>query len=283
MVKQAIGDPFADLDKEAEAASLETPEPSGGQMLFFDFETVPDESRFPVPSDKTGEVVVAEVAAVLEGKVDDVKKSLAVCPFEQIDEFATKEEEREKPRKGVLDAIAAERKRRYSLRDNWVKEGSVNPLWCRIVAAGWAIDDGEIESMTATNDDEERELLRKFWSMLKSCAKRCGYNILNFDDTVLGFRSVLLGVPVPWTINRNKYRNAQAVDLMQLLFPSSKAQKCKDVAKACGIDVPAGDFDGSQVYAAFKAGEIDQIGEYVRSDVHVERELYRKFRPIFSL
>lgn len=258
--------------------------------MFYDLETVPDESRFPRPEQKEFESI--DCLAVIAGKVDDVKSAVESCTDEDLDRLLKLESSKDKPRKGVIDTIERERSNRSGEFAAWVKEGSVNPLWCRIAAAGWAVDDGDIESAIATNDDEERSLIETLLSEFQRTSRRCGYNILGFDDTVIGFRCALLGIDVPFPLSRNKFRNSHAIDLMQLLFPAGSPKKCKDVARSMELEVPAGDFDGSQVYEAYLVGDnqyldtgnsgFATIKTYVESDVEIERELYRLFKGIFT-
>lgn len=274
-------DPFAVLDQ---------PEPAGrGNILFFDFETVPDETRFPRPTTDDEPSREYDPEVVVAGSVADAKSAIDNCSAGCLSQIEAAEKRRDKPRKGILDAVASRRSTGDNALAAWVKEGSVNPLWCRVVAIGFAIDDGPIRALSygpgpsGNMDDDERAILVEFWSSLMLCQRRCGYNISNFDDTVLGFRSAILGLDIPFQINRSRYRNPGSLDLMNLLFPNGSPKKCKDVARAVGIEVPAGDVDGSQVYDLWTAGDVDAIEKYVASDVHVERELYRKFRPVFAL
>jgi len=56
--------------------------------------------------------------------------------------------------------------------------------------------------------------------------------------------------------------------------------KLKQLCKLYGIEVPAGDVDGSQVLDLMRS-EPGKVGEYVRSDVDVTRSLHNKFKGFF--
>ena len=261
-------------------------------MFFFDFETIPDESRFPRPvledvpvREPIPDRLDIDLQDLLGGTIPSIKKVVEQgLSDKQLSELKTIEVA-SKNRKGVVDAIWAAlgadestiadvSKRNTEAFETWRKEGSVNPLKARIVAFGWAFMDGEVQSLTARNDDEERIILEQFWTLIKQTRRRCGYNIFHFDDLLAAIRSLLLGVPIPKPLDRKRYGNQTAVDLMIALFPSGKPQKCKDVATLLGINPPAGDVDGSQVFDMFYGDQLDAIGEYVRSDVSVERDMY---------
>lgn len=275
--------PFADLQQKQQQRQADK------SVMVFDFETVPDESRFPRPLfDPNATTVpsldVSGFYSVCKTVVD-ITKYLSANPLsvEQYEQLRAIEANADKPRKGVLEELEACKTRSLAAFDEWKKECSVNPLKARIVAFGWSLGHGEIESMTAINDEQERLICEKFWDLVRSGRRRCGYNITGFDDTLVGVRSLLLGVTPTVKLIRKKFGNHQALDLMQLLFPNSAAQKLKDVCACLKIDVPAGlEMDGSKVFELFHAGRIDEIAAYVRSDVSVERELMWRLQEVFA-
>jgi len=253
-------------------------------ILFFDFETVPDESRFPRLELVIVEGSSVDLAEEIKKNAPEIKELVGSLSDEQLDQL-TALEASNKSRKGVFDAITSEQKSRTDGFAKWLKSCSTSPLKGRIVAAGFAIGEGEPHSIIATNDDEERALLAAFWQLLERERVRCGYNILAFDDEFAGFRSVILGVQPSKQLNRKKYNNREAIDLQQRLFPSglSQAESCKTVAFALGIDIPAGrDRDGSHVWPLWEAEMYDEIAEYVRSDVYVEQQIYYRIGGVFT-
>lgn len=287
--------PFSVLTSKPEApestvaSEQKTPPVPANAVMVFDFETVPDESRFPRPKlDPTASSVPqldTEQFFSICGTVAQIVKYLGANPLsiEQYDALIAVEKRAEKPRKGVFDEIEDCKAKALAGFDEWKKECSVNPLKAKIVAFGWALGNGDVESMTATNDSEERAICEKFWLLVGTGRRRAGYNITGFDDTLVAVRSLLLGVDPSIKLARKKYGNHQALDLMTLLFPNSSAQKLKDVCDCLQIAIPAGkEMDGSKVFDLYHAGEMDKIGEYVRSDVTVERELMWKLCEVFA-
>lgn len=277
--------PFAAIATKEDAC---TPPPANAVMVF-DFETVPDESRFPRPKiDPTASSVknldVEQFFSACK-TVADVSKYLAKNPLssDQYNALAAFESRSEKPRKGVLEEIENQKASATLAFEEWKRDCSTNPLKAKIVAFGWAIGNSEIESMTAINDNEERAICEKFWSLVGSGRRRAGYNITGFDDALVGVRSILLGVDPTIRLIRKKYGNHQALDLMNLLFPNSSAQKLKDVCLCLKIPVPAGlEMDGSKVFDLFHEGKIAEVAAYVRSDVSIERELMWRLADVFA-
>jgi len=254
-------------------------------ILTFDFETVPDESRFPRPEAIVVDEIARDVAEIIKGSVSSVTDTISALSDDQLKELHAVESESTKPRKGVFDAIAKEQKARVDVFANWLKGCSTSPLKARTCAFGFAVGDNDPASIIATNDDEERELLKSFWKLITHCEIRCGFNIHAFDDPLAMFRSITLGINPPRPLSRKKYNNREAIDLQQRLFPLGlgSAEKCKTVALALGIHVPAGiDMDGSHVFPLYEAGMYDDIAAYFKSDVIVEREIYRRCGSLFA-
>ena len=62
---------------------------------------------------------------------------------------------------------------------------------------------------------------------------------------------------------------------------SKQPGKLKQMAQLYGIDVPAGDFEGSQVEEIWNAGDYEMIREYVTSDVVITAALHKCMRGYF--
>lgn len=296
----AIESPVVIPDKKPEMSAVVTGA-SKKDMFVFDFETIPDESRYPQPEKIAvpSRPVIKDdpdfdAAKILKQAVPAIKKSVEKCSDNELTLLLETEGGAPKPRKGVTDAInaalstddeaiAKTAKANADALAAWRKEGSVNPLKARIVAFGWAYRGGKVQSLVARNDDEERIILEQFWTLIKTTRRRCGYNIFHFDDLLAIVRSLILGVAVPRPLDRRKYGNREAIDLMVALFPSGSPQKCKDVVQLLGITPPAGDVEGSQVYSLYEANDMKAIAEYVESDVYVERELYLLLADVLSM
>lgn len=301
-----MDDPFAVLDapKSEPAAVVQVTGdvPSGG-VFVFDLETVPDESRFPRPV-KVEKVkrpdAVANLPVLCSQTVPAIKAKIPSLSESQLAELATLEGQSSKPRSGVLDAIADQQKTdnaddHEAAMMKW-RELAFSPLCCRVVALGIKSQKHRV-TMLAKTADEERELLRVLWLHVQRFRTRCGYNITEFDDAVLIFRSMILNVDATEKIQRKKYSNAQAIDLYTSMFPSpsyggkkkedeaespyqimnGKSRKLKEVCRMLGIVPPVGyEMSGDKVFDLVEAGQWDDVAAYVSSDADIEFDLYSR-------
>lgn len=283
-VESAVADEMA---AEILAHAIEDSRREG--ILFFDVETVPDETRFPRP--KTPEPVtlgkdLTDVLSNPKHTVGQIEELLRRNPVKEEIDAIEAAERSGKNRKGVLDAITLARTGGNPEFVEWTKY-SLHPLRCRIVTIGWAVGKNPVRSIVATSDDAERLLLRAWWMLIGDPERQhCGFNTLGFDLEVLCFRSLILGVNPTRSLNRSKWdSNREAIDLYQKLFPfgspSGGGADCKSICRALGIEIPAGDMDGSQVLGLWDAQDFDAIGRYVESDVAIERELFYRTANVF--
>lgn|GEM_PF-1147451 len=258
-------------------------------ILFFDVETVPNETRYPRPKMPEPVVLGKDLTDVLSNPkhtVGQIEELLRRNPVKEDIDAIEAAERSGKNRKGVLDAIALARTGGNPEFVEWTKY-SLHPLRCRIVTLGWAVGKHPVRSIVATNDEEERLLLRAWWMLIADPERQhCGFNTLDFDLGVLCFRSLILGVNPTRSLNRSKWgSNREAIDLYQKLFPfgapSGGGGDCKSICRSLGIEIPAGDMDGSQVLGLWDAQDFAGIGRYVESDVTIERELFYRTANVF--
>lgn len=281
-----------------------------GSFLYFDLETVPDFDRLelfglppiPEPVPVLPLVDCPDPKSVLGGTVPDAKAALAKVNgcAEWLDTLETIEGSMPKPRLGVLDAIAAARNSGDSHAAAVAERNkllSTTPEFCRVAAMGYAngLNDpvslilGD-RSLKGTGQDvfrTEREILEAFWLLIaKGSCTLVGFNCLAFDLPVLFVRSALLGVEPSRMLDLKPW-GKDVIDLYHLRFGgrgagAGRPGKLKDLARVYGIDVPAGDCDGSQVLDLWQREPL-KVGEYVRSDIAVTRALHGRFQGLFCL
>ena len=276
----------------------------GRQFFYFDLETVPDESRLdafglePIapPAPRTPIDQCPPIDAALGWTLDGLKKALSdTNPCDEwLDQFEAAENAKtgkEKPRKGALDAVSEVRQqsgRHEAAIAERQKLLSVTPEFNKIISAGWCIGSGPTEAMVVGAPPQwsqaakisEIDIVDRIWSLIESSGPIVGFNVLHFDLPTLFVRSALLGVKPPRKLDLRPWGD-DVIDLMAVRYPKGPGRKLKELAVCYGFAVPAGDFDGSQVYAAWKAGEFNQIAAYVRSDVEISRKLHSLYRGFF--
>lgn len=136
--------------------------------------------------------------------------------------------------------------------------------------------------------DDEKQNLEEFWAgiaKLEHNTKIISFNGFNFDIPWIRLRSMIHGIAVPRGkvnfFNMNVYKSCPHVDLMVELKGDKYNRTISvglDLAcKSFGIESPKdGNIDGSQVYAAYKDGRLEDIAEYSKRDVIATGRLYEK-------
>lgn len=146
----------------------------------------------------------------------------------------------------------------------------------RIVAIGWQIDDGDIESVTCQDEDEEAAAIQRFWSMASS-RTLIGFCSRTFDAPTLIQRSRLLGLKhQPISIGR--YGRGNVVDLRDVLtfedarYEAIMPRSLKAFAKRFGIPVDD-QVDGKHIAELVKVGDWEAVRAHVESDVRLTAQL----------
>ena len=135
-------------------------------------------------------------------------------------------------------------------------------------------------SLHADTVDQEIDVLAGFFESLRQFRRHTfiGHNVGAFDLRFLMCRAVVLGVHVPQGIPRDpKPWDSTIFDTMTAWAGARGTISLDRLCKALSIPGKGG-FDGSQVAAAWEAGEHDRIEEYCRDDVDRVRQVWRKFK-----
>lgn len=162
------------------------------------------------------------------------------------------------------------------------------PEFCKIVALGWAVDDGFLRSLVIGTDAEsktdgmptritEQLILKQFWALaIQTRPTLIGFNILGYDLPVIFVRSMMLGIKPTRQIDRRPW-GKDCIDLFDARRYTAGGGGLKHLAECYGIENLTPEVDGSQV----KDLDPKTIAKYVRSDVHLTRELYKLYKGFF--
>ena len=155
----------------------------------------------------------------------------------------------------------------------------LNPIDSKIVAIGVKEEGKEAVVLL---DDSEAVMLREYWEKLAAFKKSfpygkiVGFNLKNFDLPVLVTRSFIHNVKVvPFLLK-------EIVDLRESLsvFKYGHVRgKLKEYASFIGIKTMDG-MDGSKVAEACKKGEYKKIGEYLKKDLEITEEIYKRAKSL---
>ena len=157
-------------------------------------------------------------------------------------------------------------------------------------------DGVRVWSLGATQDGE-REIVQRFFDGLeKYTPQLVSWNGSGFDLPVLHYRALFHGIPgcCYWDTGDNnkefKWNNylsrfhARHTDLMDVLagYQNRAWAPLDDIARLCGLPGKLG-MDGSQVYGAWKRGEIAAIRDYCETDVANTYLVFQRFQLIRGL
>ncbi len=184
--------------------------------------------------------------------------------------------------------LAAQRRRQASGNDFFP------PHLQRVVAISCALrerDSVRVWSLGSAADGE-RDLVKRFFDGIdKYTPQLVSWNGAGFDLPVLHYRALFHAIPASgyWDLGDDnkdfKWNNyisrfhMRHIDLMDLLagYQNRAWAPLTEVAQLCGLPGKLG-MDGSQVYPAWKRGEIDAIRNYCETDVANTYLLYLRFQ-----
>src|SRR5258708_2586851 len=142
--------------------------------------------------------------------------------------------------------------------------------------------------------DAEREMVQRFFDGIeKYTPQLVSWNGSSFDLPVLHYRALIHSIAgcCYWDLGDNnrefKFNNyisrfhTRHLDLMDVLagYQNRAWAPLDEIAQLCGLPGKLG-MDGSQVYAAWKRGEIEAIRNYCETDVANTYLLFQRFQLI---
>ena len=164
----------------------------------------------------------------------------------------------------------------------------------RVVAISCAMRDRDCVRVWSLGSpqDGERDLVKRFFDGIdKYTPQLVSWNGAGFDLPVLHYRALFHAVPACcyWDLGDDnkdfKWNNyisrfhMRHIDLMDLLagYQNRAWAPLTEIAQLCGLPGKLG-MDGSQVWPAWKRGEIDAIRNYCETDVANTYLLYLRFQ-----
>jgi predicted PolB exonuclease-like 3'-5' exonuclease len=169
----------------------------------------------------------------------------------------------------------------------------------RVVAISCVMrsDEGVRAWSLGTAQDAERDIVQRFFDGVeKYTPQLVSWNGSSFDLPVLHYRALIHGIAGGsyWDLGDNnrdfKFNNyisrfhTRHLDLMDVLagYQNRAWAPLDEIAQLCGLPGKLG-MDGSQVYAAWKRGEIEAIRNYCETDVANTYALFQRFQLIRGL
>ena len=164
----------------------------------------------------------------------------------------------------------------------------------RVVAISCALREGDNFKVWTLGDADESEgkLVQRFFDGIEKYTPQIvSWNGGGFDLPVLHYRAMIHGVQAPrywdmgdddrefkWNnyISRYHMRHLDLMDVVAMYQPRANAP-LDDIAKLCGFPGKLG-MDGSKVWEAYKAGEIEAIRNYCETDVANTHLVFLRFQ-----
>jgi 3'-5' exonuclease len=158
--------------------------------------------------------------------------------------------------------------------ENFFRNTSFQGEFGRIICIGYAIDDDETDCLVG----DEKEILRKFWSIAKDARLFVGHNLMEFDLRFIFKRSIIHNIRPSREMSFARYRSDPIFDTMKEWEKwGSQGVSLHRLTTALGITSPKEEgIDGSKVYDYFLAGKVDEIAEYCKRDVEATRAVYKR-------
>lgn len=159
-----------------------------------------------------------------------------------------------------------------------VRSLALNPWFARVVCVCLAVDDGPVVSFSG----EEGLILRKFYNLMHDRRQNhngygteifVGHNIM-FDIRVLHARFLVNRITPPRLPFNAKPWSDSIFDTSNIFQDNQMRISMEKLCLAFGIN-GKGDFDGSQVFDAWNAGEIEKIKSYCMDDVDRVRSIHK--------
>ena len=166
----------------------------------------------------------------------------------------------------------------------------------KVVAISCALRDRDAVRVWSlgSRDDPERDLVKRFFEGIERYTPQLvSWNGSGFDLPVLHYRAMIHGIAgcCYWDLGENdrefKFNNyisrfhSRHTDLMDVLagYQNRAWAPLDEIAQLCGLPGKLG-MDGSQVYPAWKRGEIEAIRNYCETDVANTYLLFQRFQLI---
>lgn len=184
-----------------------------------------------------------------------------------------------KKEEAILNWIEKKYEEDIKAREDATALGALDIDTAVIKSIAWAIGDGEILCATG----EEKDILGAFfydWNNSGYNVKSIGFNSINYDWAVIMRRLSMTGLNKYMEKKPNMNRYTGEIDLMNVAYnfgyAAGKTKGLKTLCKIFDIE-PLVKADGSMVTDMTE----EELILYNKSDVHVVRELFRKFNGVY--
>ena len=175
-----------------------------------------------------------------------------------------------------------------SARQDAISKTALNGLWGRIIAIGFAVEDGDPHVVTA---DDEAALIETFEMLLRAemaqlgphgqgwehRAVWVGHNIEAFDLRYIWQRAKITGAAFSIPLPLDRMRASNRFDTMLAWAGWGNRVKQRDLEMAFGLDrTDPLEHGGADVHQALQEGRLADVVAHCKEDIRLVRELHRR-------
>jgi len=132
--------------------------------------------------------------------------------------------------------------------------------------------------------DDEADLLRQFWELVKPFELTITFNGKQFDFPYLKMRSAVHGIQPSVALDCRRFTRHPHYDLREILsnFGAWRHGSLDFYCSVFGIPSPKQGLSGDKVGEAYAQGRLQEIADYCRADVEATGALYLKVRDALA-
>lgn len=165
-------------------------------------------------------------------------------------------------------------------------ELALSPRTGRVVVVGWQINDVGALPITAAHDDDEEDILRDLWDLIRGAAQLVTFNGHSYDLPFLVTRSVLLGVEPTLTAGQiapffRRYTHRPHADVRMMLCNWDMRAHGKKSDWAAAFGMPPQAVTGADVWRLYQAGDLATIAKHACDDVAETYQMFERLRPYY--
>src|SRR3989344_1140399 len=159
--------------------------------------------------------------------------------------------------------------------EEYLLSTSLDGAFGQIICIGYAIDDKPAEVI----QDDEKEMLTKFWDIAQDAHLFIGFNVMDFDLRFIYQRSIINKVKTTKNLSFARYRSDPIFDIMGewRKWARDPSVSLDTLAKALDLESSKDQgIQGKDIWKVYQNGRINDICDYCKRDVELTRKIYKR-------
>ena len=159
--------------------------------------------------------------------------------------------------------------------EEYLLSTSLDGAFGQIICIGYAIDDKPAEVI----QDDEKEMLTKFWDIAQDAHLFIGFNVMDFDLRFIYQRSIINKVKTTKNLSFARYRSDPIFDIMWewRKWARDPSVSLDTLAKALDLESSKDQgIQGKDIWKVYQNGRINDICDYCKRDIELTRKIYKR-------